>query len=132
MKTKIVLIAAIAFAGSMAANAQGGFPRRTVEERVKAVDEKIAVFNLEKTKKDQADTVFTQYFKTADAKREEMMNSGSPDREKMRSEMQKLSGDRDDKLKSIFTDDQFKKWKDEIEPSLRPQRPNGGSRNGGS
>jgi DUF4097 and DUF4098 domain-containing protein YvlB len=132
MKTKNVLIAVFALAGSIAANAQGGFPRRTVEERVKAVDEKIAVFNLEKTKKDQADTVFTQYFKATDAKREEMMNSGSPDREKMRSEMQKLSGDRDDKLKSIFTDDQFKKWKDEIEPSLRPQRPNGGGRNGGS
>jgi DUF4097 and DUF4098 domain-containing protein YvlB len=132
MKTKIVLIAVMLFVGSMAANAQGGFPRRTVEERVKAVDEKIAVFNLEKSKKDQADTVFTQYFKAADAKREEMMNGGSPDREKMRSEMQKLSGDRDDKLKSIFTEDQFKKWKDEIEPSLRPQRPNGGGGNGGS
>jgi len=132
MKTKVVLIAVALFAGSVASNAQGGFPRRTIEERVKAVDEKISVFNLDKAKKDQADTVFTQYFKAVDAKREEMMNSGSPDREKMRSEMQKLSGDRDDKLKSIFTDDQFKKWKDEIEPSLRPLRSNGGGRNGSS
>lgn len=132
MKTKVVLIVAALFAGSFAAKAQGGFQRRTVEERVKAVDDKIAVFNLEKAKKDQADTVFTGYFKAVDAKREEIMNSGSPDREKMRAEMQKLSGDRDDKLKAIFTDDQFKKWKDEIEPSLRPQRPNGGGRNGGS
>jgi len=132
MKTKVVLIAVALFAGSVASNAQGGFPRRTIEERVKAVDEKISVFNLDKAKKDQADTVFTQYFKAVDVKREEMMNSGSPDREKMRSEMQKLSGDRDDKLKSIFTDDQFKKWKDEIEPSLRPQRSSGGGRNGSS
>src|ERR1043165_3783997 len=133
MKTKVMLTAAALFIAGIAANAQGGFQRRTVEERLKAVDDKIAVFNLEKSKKDQADTVFTQYFKAVDVKRDEIMSSGSPDREKMRSEVQKLSADRDDKLKGIFTDDQFKKWKDEIEPSLRPQRPNGGGgRNGGS
>ncbi len=127
------MIAAVLLAVTVAANAQGGFQRRTVEERLKAIDEKIAVFNLEKTKKDQADTVFTHYFKAVDIKREDMRSSGSMDREKMREEMQKLSGDRDDKLKNIFTIDQFKKWKDEIEPSLRPQRPNGGNgREGGS
>jgi len=134
MKTKFILTAVVLFIAGIAANAQGGgFPRRTVEERLKAVDDKIAVFNLEKSKKDQADTVFTQYFRAVDAKRDEIMGGGSPDREKMRGEMQKLSADRDDKLKGIFTDEQFKKWKDEIEPSLRPQRPNGGGgRNGGS
>ena len=131
MKIKFVLIPAVLLIAGLAANAQGGgFPRRTVEERVKAVDEKIAVFNLEKSKKDQADTIFSQYYRTIDAKRQEMMSGGSPDRDKMRAEMQKLSGDRDDKLKNIFTDDQFKKWKDEIEPSLRPQRQGGG--NGGN
>lgn len=132
MKTKFILTAAALFIGGIAANAQGGgFPRRTVEERLKAVDDKIAVFNLEKSKKDQADTVFATFFRAADAKRDEIMSSGSPDREKMRSEMQKLAADRDDKLKTIFTDEQFKKWKDEIEPSLRPQRPNGGNGRGG-
>jgi periplasmic protein CpxP/Spy len=131
MKIKFVLIPAILFIAGLAANAQGGgYPRRTVEERLKAVDEKIAVFNLEKSKKDQVDTIFSQYYRTADAKRQEMMSGGSPDRDKMRTEMQKLSGDRDDKLKNIFTGDQFKKWKDEIEPSLRPQRQGGG--NGGN
>ena len=131
MKIKFVLIPAVLFIAGLAANAQGGgYSRRTVEERVKAADEKIAVFNLEKSKKDQVDTIFSQYYRTADAKRQEMMSGGSPDRDKMRTEMQKLSGDRDDKLKNIFTDDQFKKWKDEIEPSLRPQRQGGG--NGGN
>jgi protein CpxP len=133
MKIKFMLAAIVFFIAGIAANGQGGnFPRRTVEERLKAVDDKIASFNLDKAKKDQADTVFTQYFKAVDAKRDEIMSGGSPDRDKMRSEMQKLSGDRDDKLKSIFTDDQFKKWKDEIEPSLRPQRPNGGGRSAGT
>ncbi len=38
---------------------------------------------------------------------------------------QKMAADRDDELKKIFDEGQFKKWKDEIEPSLRPQRRQG-------
>ena len=123
MKTKFVLALAIFVAGTLTANAQnGGQPRRTVEERAKAAMDKIIDFKLDKDKSDQADSVFTQYYRTASAKRQEMMAGGSTDRDKMREEMQKMGADRDDKLKKIFTDDQFKKWKDEIEPSLRPQR----------
>jgi len=33
-----------------------------------------------------------------------------------------MMNDRDDKLKAIFTDDQYKKYKDHVEASLRPQR----------
>jgi protein CpxP len=32
--------------------------------------------------------------------------------------------DRDAKLKAIFTDDQYNKWKNDIEPAMRPQRGN--------
>jgi hypothetical protein len=123
MKTKFVLALALFFAGTFMANAQGGgYNRRTPEERAKAAMDKIAEFKLDKDKSDQADSVFAQYYRTASAKRQEMMAGGSPDRNKMREEMQKMGADRDDKLKKIFTEDQFKKWKDEIEPSLRPQR----------
>jgi len=58
-----------------------------------------------------------------------MAGGGQPDREKMMSESKKLADERDVKLKAIFTADQFKKWKDEIEPSLRPQRGGGGGGN---
>jgi hypothetical protein len=37
-----------------------------------------------------------------------------------------MMNDRDDKLKAIFTPEQFKKYKDEVEATLRPQRPQGG------
>jgi hypothetical protein len=37
-----------------------------------------------------------------------------------------MSTERDEKLKAIFTEDQFKKYKDEVEPSMRPQRRGGG------
>lgn len=100
-------------------------PRMTVEERVKAVDEKLADFKLDKDKQAKADSVFTNYYATMQKEREAMMSGGgTPDREAMRSKMLKLNIDRDEQLKQIFTDDQFKKWKDDIEPSLRPQRPN--------
>jgi protein CpxP len=41
----------------------------------------------------------------------------------------KLMEERDEKLKKIFTDEQYKKWKDEIEPTTRPQRQGGGNSN---
>ncbi|HVZ55225.1 MAG TPA: hypothetical protein VG870_01085 [Chitinophagaceae bacterium] len=133
MKSKHVLLTALLLAGTLLAGAQGGgFPRRTVEERVKMVMDKISVLNLDKDKLDQTDSVFTQFYRDMDAKREEMRSGGgSPDWSQMRETMQKMMADRDDKLKKIFTDDQFKKWKDEIEPSLRPQRGGGGGGGGG-
>ena len=132
MKTKFVLVFAVLIAGTFIASAQGGgFPRRTVEERAKAAMDKLTDFKLDKDKSDQTDSVFTQFYRMQDVRRQEMMAGGSPDRDKMRAEMQKMGADRDDKLKKIFTEDQFKKWKDEIEPSLRPQRP-GGNGNSGS
>ena len=57
--------------------------------------------------------------------REEMKSGGgTPDRDAMRDNMLKLNIERDEKLKLIFTDDQFKKWKQDIEPAMRPQRQN--------
>ena len=53
-----------------------------------------------------------------------MSSGGTPDRDAMRAKMLKLNIDRDEQLKLIFTDDQFKKWKDDIEPDMRPQRLN--------
>ena len=68
------------------ANAQGGggFPRRTVEERVKTVHDKLdsAFKNPGTALLAQLDSVFANYYRTQDAKREEMMGGG--DREAMR------------------------------------------------
>jgi periplasmic protein CpxP/Spy len=135
MKKKIVLFLAVAFCAVFTVNAQGGggMPRRTVEERVKSVMDKLADFKLDKDKAALTDSAFSSYYRAQDKMREEMMaGGGMPDRDAMRAKMQKIGGDRDDKLKKIFTDDQFKKWKDEIEPTTRPQRPGGGGGNGGS
>ena len=54
---------------------------------------------------------------------EEMRASGNMDRDAMRATRQKLAAERDEKLKGVLTVEQLKKWTDEIEPTLRPQRP---------
>jgi hypothetical protein len=123
MKTKITMLAALLFAATTGIFAQQGMARRTVEERVKAAMDKIAdPLKLDKGQQDKTSAVFTDYYTAQDKMREDARASGArPDR----SAMEKLSGDRDDKLKAIFKDDQFTKFKNDIEPTLRPQRPQG-------
>jgi len=125
MKKQIVLMAIAAVVSISAANAQGGFQRRTVEERVKSVHEKMdSAFKLDAVKLAQVDSIFTASYKATDAAREEMMASGSQDRDAMRAKMQEFAAARNEKLKAVLTADQMKTWTDTIEPSMRPQRGN--------
>ena len=113
-------------------NAQGGgnFQRRTPEERLKMVHDKLdSAFKLDAAKMAQADEVFLNFYKDSDKKMDEI-RSGGGGREEMMAARQKLVEERDTKLKAVFTEDQMKKWKDEIEPSMRPQRPAGGGGGG--
>ena len=124
MKKQLVLMV-FALGCIVAAKAQGGFQRRTVEERVKSVHEKLdSAFKPAAAKLVEIDSIFTSYYKTSDAAREEMMASGTPDRDAMRAKMQEFAAARDEKLKKVLTEDQMKIWKDTIEPSMRTQRGN--------
>lgn len=124
MKIKIGLLSMLMFAGVIMANAQGGGgQRRTPEERTKrVVDTLTTVFKLDQAAQTQVQTVFLDYNKAADKLREGMQQGTPPDR----SQYEKLMSERDEKLKKVLSADQFKKYKDEIEPSLRPRRQGGG------
>lgn len=129
MKKAFFLIITIAVAGIYTASAQGGgggFQRRTPEEQLKAVKEKLVDLKLTPDQTTKSDSVFVKYFRTREKAFEEMRAGGGGDRDAMREKNQKMMADRDDELKKIFDEAQFKKWKDEIEPSLRPQRRQGG------
>lgn len=133
MKKKFLIAGIAALLTTSAAMAQGGggFQRKTVEERVKETKEKLVDFKLDATKSVEVDSVFTVFYRSSQKMMEEAMASGGQvDREALRANRQKLADERDNKLKGIFTADQYKKWKDEIEPSMRPQR-GGGQRGGG-
>lgn len=130
MKTKITTFIAFLFAMTISANAQQGMgmQRRTVEERVKSVMDKLTTpLSLDTAEQSKTVAVFTDFYTAQDKMRADARASGNrPDR----SEFVKMMNDRDDKLKTIFTDDQYKKFKDEVEPTLRPQR--GGMQSGGT
>lgn len=123
MKTKITMFIAILFAITINANAQG-MQRMTVEERVKAAMDKMTTpLNLDTAEQSKTAAVFTDFYTAQNKMREDARASGTrPDR----SVFEKMTNDRDDKLKAIFTDEQYKKYKDEVEATLRPQRPQGG------
>ena len=130
MKTKITTFIAFLFAMTISANAQQGMgmQRRTVEERVKSVMDKLTTpLSLDTAEQSKTAAVFTDFYRAQDKMRADARASGNrPDR----SEFVKMMNDRDDKLKTIFTDDQYKKFKDEVEPTLRPQR--GSMQSGGT
>jgi membrane-associated HD superfamily phosphohydrolase len=123
MNLKIIFVSLLLLAASIMVQAQGqGFTRRTVEERVKrVVDTLTTVFKLEKNVQDQTSAVFTDYYKATDKLREGLADGERPDR----TQMDKLVSERDEKLKKVLNEDQFKKYKDEIEPALRQRRRQG-------
>jgi hypothetical protein len=130
MKTKITLMISSFILLAIVSNAQGSFQRRTVEERVQMAQQKFdSAFKLDKAKLADADSVFANYYRGQDKIREEMMSvGGQPDFQAMREKMQPLMDERDKKLQGILTADQYKTWKDAIEPSLRPRRQNNNNR----
>jgi hypothetical protein len=124
MKKKFLVFALIFFAGTIAVKAQGGgFQRRTVEERVQTIHQKIdSAFKPGAAKLTQVDSLFANYYRSTDKAREDFMASGG-DRSAMREKMQPYTDARDKELKGILGDENFKTWKDVIEPSMR--RPGG-------
>jgi periplasmic protein CpxP/Spy len=126
MKKQLVLVAIAAMFSITAANAQGGggAPRMTPEERIKFTIEKMAPLNLDADTKGKADVIITDYVNGSQKATDEIRAAGG-DRDAMMAKRKEFSDARDVKLKAIFTEAQYKQWKDEIEPSLRPQRPAG-------
>ncbi|MBX2934597.1 MAG: hypothetical protein KF825_10145 [Ferruginibacter sp.] len=131
MKKQIILIAIAAIFSINAVSAQGGRQRQTPEERTKATMEKLVPLNLDTDIKSKTEVIFTDFYKAQQEAMEEMRSSGNFDREAMSAKRKELTDARDKKLKEIFTEAQMKQWKDEIEPSLRPQRGGGPGQGGG-
>ncbi len=123
MKKQFLLLAAVLFMGFGVAKAQGGgMQRQTPEERTKATMEKLAPLQLTAEQTTKTTAIFSDSYNTQQKAMEEMRASGSFDREAFMAKRKEWDAARDVQLKAVFTADQFKKWQEEIEPSLRPQR----------
>ena len=106
----------------------GGFQRQTAEQRVAVIHAKLdSAFKLEPAKLSLLDTALTVLYKKQDVRMQEIFAGGErPDRETMMAERKKYSDARDEILKAMLSEEQFGIWRDKIEPSMRPQRPQGG------
>lgn len=127
MKTKISMLIALILVATTGIFAQG-MQRQTVPERVKSTMDKITTpLGLNASQVTSTSEAFTDYYNAQTKMFQDARTSGArPDR----TAMQKLADDRDTKLKTIFTPDQYTKFKGEVEATLRPQRRQGGG--GGS
>ena len=123
MKKKILLLAAGICFSITSLVAQENVQRQTPEDRTKAAIEKMAPLNLDTDAKTKTEAIMLEFYTAQQTAMREMRASGNVDRNAMMSKRKELADARDAKLKLIFTAEQFKKWTDEIEPALRPQRP---------
>lgn len=129
MKKQFVLMVMAALFSITAVHAQGGGGQRmSPEENTKATMEKMATLNLDKDATTKVEAIILDFNTNQQKAMKELRESGG-DRDAMMAKSKELSEARDAKLKEVLTADQMKKWKDEIEPSMRPQR--GGGQGGG-
>lgn len=123
MKKHFLLLISIVWLSASSLKAQQNFQRQTPEERTAAAMEKMAPLNLDTATKAKVTIVMSDFYNAQQKAMMDMRESGNMDREALMSKRKELAGERDAKLKNLITEEQFKKWTDEIEPSLRPQRP---------
>ena len=123
---KILFLLAFGLAVNISAFAQqGGGQRRTVEERVKmTLDRMKETLQITPEQTVKLDSVFTKSFKDMEKARENAQSSGGRmDRETM----QKFSKERDEKVKGILTEEQYKKY----QAAEEERRQRMGNRGGG-
>ena len=123
MKKQILLLVAGICFSITSLMAQENMQRQTPEERAKTAMEKMATLNLDTEAKTKTELIMLDFYTAQQNAMKEMRASGNMDRDAMMTKRKELADARDTKLKLILTTEQFKKWADEIEPALRPQRP---------
>ena len=121
MKKSISMLIIAFILGAVSSFAQGGFQMPSAEERTKRAHFKIdSAFKLDATRMAQADSAFLTFYKAADKVREEVFSGGGqPDFQLMQEKMKPHQEALDAKIKPVLGDDNFKIWKEQIEPTLR-------------
>jgi protein CpxP len=132
MKQRILILLALMMGATTIAVAQGGgggFQRRTPEERTASIHAKLdSAFKLDAKTFVALDSALNTLHRNQDKKMQEMFagGPGSVDRETMQAERQKWDTAKDEIIKAVLTADQYKIWKDSIEPTMRGRGFGGG------
>lgn len=107
--------------------------KKVIDEKVAQVHEKFASeLKMENAKLAEVDEIFTDFYTQQERIRENIQKPATTpslaqgfagqDFQNVRKQNENIINYRDEKLKRVLSADQFKKWKDEIEPSLRSRR----------
>jgi hypothetical protein len=125
MKKILVLVVAALFSFQFvsAQDVVVKYQLRTPGDKTKLAMEKVKSFNLSKDDNEKTDKVIGEFYKDEQKMLDAAIKNGIPDINAYKAKKVKLAEDRDDKLKKIFSKEQYKSWVEVILPSLKPQRP---------
>lgn len=96
---------------------------KTPVEKTKAAMEKLKDFKLGADASDKTNKVIGEFYKGHQKMLDAAVKNGVGNVDAYKAKKLKLAADRDDKLKKLFTKEQFNTWITVIEPSLNPKRP---------
>lgn len=132
MKTKtafVVLLSLILGYAPLSAqnNASNEDIKAKVSVAVEALDE---AFKLDKSKKQNIEEIFSEFYQDQQKLKNNIQRPASglaqglssQDFQSVRKRNEALISERDNRLKKELTEDQYKKWKGDIEPSLHKRK----------
>jgi protein CpxP len=137
-----MVLSAVAQNGERGNRGFGGGQRKTIAERVADVHAKFdSTFHFAADKQAKIDSAFVEQYRAQEKMMQDARANFTPGQQPdpsvmqaAREKIQELAIDRDEKLQGILTETEYKKWKDELEPAMRPKRGEGrgqGNRDGG-
>lgn len=136
-KTLVLLLAVSITTAAMAQEGGrgnwGGGQRRTIEERVAQVHKVFdSAYHFDVAKQTKIDSVFAEFHRAQDKLRDEARANFTPGQrpdeatmQAMREKGEELRINRDEKLQGILNEEEYTKWKKEIEPAVQPRRGQG-------
>lgn len=126
MRTRLILVIGffLGLSVSKSVQAQKESANDKVTTALKKFDDTI---KPDKSKRSSLESVFSDFYTAQEKLRNNIQGPASTlrqglqqqDYQSVRKQNENLYTDRDDRLKKILSDDEFKKWKNAIEPSLR-------------
>lgn len=132
MKTKTVLIILLSVVlGYSPLIAQNNTSNEDIKAKVStAVDALDESFKLEKAKKNAIEEIFNDFYHEQQKLKNNIQRPASglaqglasQDFQSVRKRNEALIAERDNRLKKELTEDQYKKWKGDIEPSLHKRK----------
>ncbi|MDZ4809252.1 MAG: hypothetical protein SGI96_13435 [Bacteroidota bacterium] len=127
MKRTIIVAALVLFAIAVKAQQPPGPPKPpSIEERIKKTNEVLQKeIQLNAAQKTAIETAFKKFFTAEDKLRKDNLPPPPPPLDpKMKEAMDKLVKGRDEQVKKVLTDEQYKKYK-EAAKKLHPPKPPG-------